>query len=132
MLIISRVSNLLQKVPRSRSENKYGCEKWGKIFSSSSSLKTHMILHTGNFRWYCEQCKKGFAQKAPYNSHMRAHEGLKYRCEYCGKSFTEQIKLKYHMSKHTGIYKFKCDICDMGFNLFPQYEKHVLMHNPQQ
>ena len=62
-------------------------------------------------------CKKGFGQKVPYTSHMRSHEGLKYRCEYCGKSFTRQMKLKYHMSEHTGNYRFKCDHCSKGLIL---------------
>ena len=70
-------------------------------------------------------CKKGFGQKVPYTSHMRSHEGLKYRCEYCGKSFTRQMKLKYPMSEHTGNYRFKCDHCSKGFNSLPQYEKHA-------
>ena len=44
------------------------------------------------------------------------------------KSFTQEIALKYHVSEHTGNYRFKCDHCGKGFNRFPQYEKHVLMH----
>ena len=66
-----------------------------------------MILHTGNFKYFCELCKKGFAERVPYTIHMRGHEGLKYHCEYCGKSFTGKMALKYHLSEHTGNYKFK-------------------------
>ena len=105
------------------------CNKCGKIFSKKYNLDRHAVIHTGNFRWYCELCKKGFSQKDMYTVHMRGHEGLKYRCEYCSKGFSTQMQLKYHLSEHTGIYRFKCNTCGKGFNLFPQYEKHVKTHN---
>ena len=92
------------------------------------NLDRHVVLHTGNFRWYCELCRRGFAQKDLNSVHMRSHEGLKYICEYCGKSFNQQMALKYHLSEHTGNYRLKCDYCNEGFNLLRQYNKHILKH----
>ena len=104
------------------------CDRCEKEFSKKYNLDRHLVLHTGNFRWYCEMCRKGFSQKDLYSSHMRSHEGLKYRCEYCGKSFTLQITLKYHLSEHTGNYRLKCEHRSEGFNLLRQYDKHMLKH----
>ena len=104
------------------------CNICYKKFSKTYNLNRHVVLHTGNFRWYCEKCRKGFAQKEMYIVHKRLHEGLKYKCEYCGKSFTQQVRLKYHMSEHTGNYRFKCDFCGKGFNRLPLYEKHTAAH----
>ena len=124
----------LQKVARTGSGNKksYGCGKCAKTFANASNLKRHLVLHTGNFRWYCDICKKRYNQKENYEKHIRAHRGEKYRCENCGKGFSAQSKLKYHMSEHTGEYKFACVKCNKGFNLKPTFEKHVARHEQQQ
>ena len=117
----------MQRVTKTGSEKNrsYRCEKCGRSFSSSSNLNRHLVLHTGNFRWYCDICQKGYNQKDNYEKHIRAHRGLKYKCEYCGKDFAARSRLKYHMSEHTGEYKFVCDKCDEGFNLKPAFEKHM-------
>ena len=104
------------------------CPKCSKVFSPQFTLNRHMVLHTGNFRWYCEECRKGFTHKAQYESHMRGHEGLMYRCESCGKGFTAESSLKYHLLEHTGNFKFKCQLCGKGFHFQPQFEKHVTKH----
>ena len=74
-----------------------------------------MAIHTGNFKCYCEICRKSFLHKTQQEIHMRSHLGLKYRCEMCGKAFSDQIDVKYHMSEYTGNYRFKCNLCGKGF-----------------
>ena len=84
-----------------------------------------MRLHTGQFKFYCDKCKKGFPDITHYNQHMRNHEGLKYHCDYCAKPFSTKHRYQYHLSVHTGRYKFVCELCNKGFNEKQIYYKHT-------
>ena len=98
---------------------KYLCTKCNRLFSTSG-IRYHMELHTGKFSFYCEICRKGFNSGSYFKAHMRARQGLKHHCEYCSKPFMDKQKLKYHLPVHTGQHRFRCEMCQKGFN-----EKHV-------
>ena len=53
------------------------CSRCPRTFTLCSSLTRHMQLHTGQFKFYCDKCKKGFADVTHFDEHMRKHEGLK-------------------------------------------------------
>lgn len=103
------------------------CTKCGKKLERRS-VSTHMQLHTGQFSFYCELCRKGFVNITHYKAHIRGHEGLKYHCEYCSKSYMDKQKLMYHLSVHTGLYRFHCDTCGKGFNVKANYNRHLKSH----
>ena len=92
------------------------CKICHKTFTTLSWLKRHSQHHTGNYSYFCDQCRKGFVEKSHYEIHMRAHEGRGYSCEYCSKRYSSRQNLQYHMSEHTGRYRFTCGICKKGFN----------------
>lgn len=52
-----------------------------------------MLVHTGQYKHYCDICRKGYRDLGEYKSHMRAHQGLKYHCNYCAKPFATQQSL---------------------------------------
>ena len=110
-------------------KEKFSCMICGKLFTTKSSLATHMQYHTGRFNHYCDMCRKGFASSSHYKDHMDKQQGIRY-CEICTKSFTRRRDYQYHMSVHTGNYKFKCESCGEGFNVKPQYQKHLAKHVP--
>ena len=75
-------------------EDGFSCEICNKTFTRKDSLTRHLVLHTGNFKWYCDICEKGYNQKENYEKHIRVHKGLKYRCEYCSKAFSRSTNLQ--------------------------------------
>ena len=111
------------------SENEVvSCGVCGQTFSSRSTLSRHMQLHTGQFKFYCDKCKKGYPDKTHFDEHMLKHQGLKYHFEYCSKQFTSKKGYQYHLSAHTGNYRFWCEECKKGFNKQPNYLKHIQSH----
>ena len=107
---------------------KLACTKCGKQFVTNATLKRHMQLHTGHYKFYCDVCRKGFADITHYNDHNRTRQGLKFYCNYCGKPFMTKQRHQYHLSVHTGNYRFTCNVCGKGFNPKPDFEKHVKSH----
>ncbi|XP_064627784.1 zinc finger protein 660-like [Lineus longissimus] len=78
------------------------CSFCNKIFSSSTDLRRHMMIHTGEKPFKCDRCGDRFRQ----NGHLQIHiaqihkEGKPETCETCGK----QSFNKYFMNKHRKIY----------------------------
>ena len=51
-------------------------------------------------------------------------------CESCGKEFKSKYGLSLHTkNKHTSDYKYKCAICNKGYNQRIQYRFHVSSHS---
>ena len=96
-----------------------------KTFVTKSGFERHIEHHTGQYKFVCNFCNKGYSNKYNYELHVRAHEGRGYACDYCGKMF--KTKQCYHESEHTGQYRFRCEKCGKGFNEQTFYEKHNCM-----
>ena len=78
--------------------------------------------------YFCEECKKGYSQKCNYKVHMDKHAGVRYGCNVCSKTFAKTQDRDNHMSIHTGVWRFKCDTCDKGFNEKRLHLKHRESH----
>ena len=124
---VKRQSKPIARSPSSRTAQ-HACTKYGKHFARKGTLSNHMQLHTGQFKYYCEQCRKGYSGLAPFQVHMDKHNGIKYQCEYCSKTFTETQARDYHHSSHTE-YRLSCDMCGKGFNNKRAYEQHAETHD---
>ena len=110
---------LLEPKPNSS----YKCPKCAKSFTAPGSLRRHMEVHTGQFSYYCEICRRGFNTQTNYSTQKRMHKGLKYNCLYCTKSYVFKQTYDYHQSVRTGQYRFNCDKCGKGFN----EKRHLLV-----
>ena len=104
------------------------CNKCSKTFTSLQGLKAHNQHHTGQYSYFCDQCRRGFVTKSNYENHKRGHDGRGYSCDYCGKLFKSPTGLKYHMAEHTRKYKFTCEICAKGFHENKPFIKHKACH----
>ncbi len=51
-----------------------------------------------------------------------------FACNFCGKMFTSHMGLYFHKPIHTGEWKYKCAVCQRGFQETKKYNKHVESH----
>ncbi len=75
---------------------KLACPQCSMVYTSRQGLTSHMVKHTGQFRYWCDRCQKGFVNKSHYRYHMDKHEGITYPCQKCTKRFSDKTKLKKH------------------------------------
>jgi len=89
----------------------YLCPYCPKSFYVEAKLRSHMLVHTSEKNFVCEECAAKFKRKDDLKVHMKVHlpehvravekaRKLTKVCETCGKKFEKNWKLKRHMIVH--------------------------------
>ncbi|KAM9103101.1 zinc finger protein 836-like [Sarcophilus harrisii] len=87
--------------PHQFKERLFPCGVCGKSFRRSSTLSTHLIIHSGTRPHPCPFCTKRFHQKSDMKKHTLTHTGEKpHLCGVCGKSFSQSSNLLTHCRQH--------------------------------
>ncbi|XP_071210367.1 uncharacterized protein [Salvelinus alpinus] len=107
----------------------YPCPQCGKCFSSSTFLKNHQRVHTGEKPFDCSACGKSFSEKVNLKRHERVHSGEKpYHGTTCGKSFNHSESLKEHQRLHTWEKPYHCSLCGKCFRRAGDLKTHKKSH----
>lgn len=85
-------------------EINFKCNRCGKMFALSSSLRIHKDLYHSIFK--CNQCNKQFGLKSSLKLHQENHDNIKiFKCDLCEKQYGLSSSLKLHKKSHNLLRK---------------------------
>ncbi|XP_064466718.1 zinc finger protein ZFAT-like isoform X2 [Ornithodoros turicata] len=106
------------------------CPDCGRLFHSRLDLEPHMLTHTDEKPYKCNQCPYASGSKDNLKRHRETtHEGRRYPCDQC--DFVAQSRSAYcqHRQKHSAP-QGKCPFCDLRFPAWRMLRAHLLSQHP--
>lgn len=115
-------------------EKKFECLICYKMYSSDTSLRTHVeTIHDPSARKFpCKLCDQAFFRECALQAHHeQVHLNLKnFVCSFCGVRLKSKAALKRHTYRHTGERPIKClwRGCQKTFSCSSNRDEHLRSH----
>jgi len=115
---------------------KYACSVCKKGFRMQAKLKTHMLTHSEERPYTCQDCGGCYRGLHDLKRHMKKHLAIHTRekshaCVVCGKKFSQSAHVNIHMRTHTGEKPYRCETCSKTFRALAQLCTHQRTHTQE-
>ncbi|XP_063706530.1 myoneurin [Culicoides brevitarsis] len=120
----SSIENMRRHFREVHQKVNYVCNNCSQSFRRKQQLKRHIILHTGEYPYQCEVCKKGSINLKAHIRHRASHI---HNCDTCGRVFKNWSGLVAHR-KISHVKEFKCEVCNKVFISQKNLNYHKKVH----
>ena len=109
---------------------RHACTHCDYRANNLAALNSHLVTHTGERRFKCDQCESSFTQKHCLDKHVRSvHSDEKpFKCSQCDYSCALQHNMVPHMLSHSEGASFSCKECIRVFRSWTGLQRHKNMH----
>lgn len=106
-------------------KNLYSRFKW------KHALTSHMITHSKNKKFLCQDCGFATSHASVLKNHLRTHTGQMLKCLLPGCHFETIRKenLLQHQLTHSKEKPHQCDVCGKAFSLVKNLRRHMKQHD---
>ena len=111
------------------------CYECNKLLKTEHSFIKHMLRHTSNKPYLCQQCTLGFSSIKDLEIHKMRHNSkddkMPYKCSDCIKSFASKHALKKHIARiHSSTETYNCNVCShYRPSSYEDLQFHMIGHN---
>ena len=102
-----------------------------KSFKLKASLRIHLMTHSAEKSFKCDECDQRFRYKDLLIKHKKIHsKQMPFRCNAfgCDRRFKKLVSLKQHKIRfHSDIRRYKCfhNNCDKSFVTSHELKRHI-------